>query len=262
MSINNFPSENISVYPSALRQLYPDGKFTSEKNITDVYNTITGRDSYIITKEINGETVCKEIVIHGYHFTLKNGDNSSNDYTFDITSGNKIAYIVLDKSGRLVSTSGSTDLDTDSSSGTSIFTGLEITDDPESIGLLTDDEYGEIETSYGKICFLRLKLSNRIRFNGDSVGLNGIKFDTVQPTNSMTSTVGTNNNKFKAVYATELHGNLYPSNIAPLTVDDNKVEIQLVKTSGTNSKLDSGAKITISSTEPTNPSNGDIWFLI
>lgn len=262
MSINNYPSENISVYPSALRQLYPDGKFTSEKNITGVYNTITGRDSYIITKEINGETVCKEIVIHGYHFTLKNGDSSSTDYTFDITSENKIAYILLDESGRLVSTSGSTELDSDSSSGTSIFTGLGITDDPKSIGLLTDDEYGEIETSYGKIYFLRLKLLNRLRFDGVSIDLNDIKFDTVRAKNSSTSTVGTRNKKFKAVYANELHGNLYTEDIAHLTVDDNKVEIQLVKTRGTNSKLDRGAKITISSTEPTNPSDGDIWFLI
>jgi len=85
------------VFPTALRSAIPNGKFTSEENITGIIRAVSSRESFIKywNESISNDdtsSVRAELIIHGYYFRLtKLPDISSNLY----------ASIILDEVGRL-----------------------------------------------------------------------------------------------------------------------------------------------------------------
>jgi len=90
------------VFPSALRTLKAEGKFTSENNLTGIVRTITGKDSFYRVIRDGSEITGYILVIYGYCFQV-NGDVLPENVVY--------ANVQLDSSGRLVAEDGTTLLD-------------------------------------------------------------------------------------------------------------------------------------------------------
>jgi hypothetical protein len=76
MSIANYASGNVKVFPSTYRKLYPQGKYTSENNFVNILNSLTDIDSYVISAD--NDTL--KVVIHGYYFEISNFKGNDNNW--------------------------------------------------------------------------------------------------------------------------------------------------------------------------------------
>lgn len=61
-----FNSDNVRVFPSTNRYIYPQGKLTSENNFVNILNSITDYNSYVLDYSDN----ILKVIIHGYYFEI------------------------------------------------------------------------------------------------------------------------------------------------------------------------------------------------
>lgn len=94
-----YRSENVFVFPSTDRFIYPQGKLTSENNFINILNSLKDYDSYVL--EYSNNTL--KVVIHGYYFEINNLVLSSNLYLTILTE--------YEMYGKLVSWNQDTQLD-------------------------------------------------------------------------------------------------------------------------------------------------------
>ena len=249
----------IKVFPSALRTVKPEGKYTSEHNLTGIIRSVVDRDSYIIKWE-DGD---KKIVIYGYYFEFTTIPGS--------WTGDLYCSIVLDSSGRLVGYNGQTvvsdNLDSGSSSDGSFY-GLILDTSPITVS-------GYTVKSLQILANGQLVMGNFFKFNTDSLNLanlttvisglgtsktitelkeiNGLISATVSDISIDISQVsGLNNSLSNKADANHAHGNIAnggtisSSVITPASGDyllisdssgNNKIERSIAITSGTSKFL-------------------------
>lgn len=249
----------IKVFPSALRTVKPEGKYTSEHNLTGIIRSVVDRDSYIIKWE-DGD---KKIVIYGYYFEFTTIPGS--------WTGDLYCNIVLDSSGRLVGYNGQTvvsdNLDSGSSSDGSFY-GLILDTSPITVS-------GYTVKSLQILANGQLVTGNFFKFNTDSLNLanlttvisglgtsktitelkeiNGLISATVSDISIDISQVsGLNNSLSNKADANHAHGNIAnggtisSSVITPASGDyllisdssgNNKIERSIAITSGTSKFL-------------------------
>jgi len=65
---SNYPSINVTVFPTTYRTKFLSGKYTSEQNFVNILNSITDYNSYVLDYR---NSVLK-VVIHGYYFEIGN----------------------------------------------------------------------------------------------------------------------------------------------------------------------------------------------
>ena len=73
---NHYSSNNVKVFPSTNRWLYPQGKLTSERNFVNIINSLTDHKSYVLSWT-SGEL---EVIINGYYFKVNLPSLSPNLY--------------------------------------------------------------------------------------------------------------------------------------------------------------------------------------
>ena len=71
-------SNNIIVFPSALRSQELSGKYTSERNFTTIIKSICELDSFLISAEPNGALTDIECIIDGYYFKFSTNNITDN----------------------------------------------------------------------------------------------------------------------------------------------------------------------------------------
>lgn len=242
----------IKVFPSALRTVKPEGKYTSEHNLTGIIRSVVDRDSYIIKWE-DGD---KKIVIYGYYFEFTTIPGS--------WTGDLYCSIVLDSSGRLVGYNGQTvvsdNLDSGSSSDGSFY-GLILDTSPITVS-------GYTVKSLQILANGQLVTGNFFKFNTDSLNLanlttvisglgtsktitelkeiNGLISATVSDISIDISQVsGLNNSLSNKADANHVHGNIANGG----TISSNAVtpasgDYLLISDSSGNNKIERGIAIT------------------
>ena len=249
----------IKVFPSALRTVKPEGKYTSENNLTGIIRSVVDRDSYIIKWE-DGD---KKIVIYGYYFEFTTIPGS--------WTNNLYCSIVLDSSDRLVGFDGQNVITDNLDSGSS--------SDGSFYGLILDTTTVSVPGYKVKSLQIlangQLVTDNFFKFNTDSLNLtnltttinglgtsktitelkevNGLISATVSDISIDISQVsGLNNSLSGKADASHAHGNIAnggtisSSVVTPASGDyllisdssgDNKIERGIAITSGTSKFL-------------------------
>ena len=243
-------SDQSFVFPSAYRTYNVRGRYTSEKNFTNMIKSLADKESFVVSFKVNGANKFDDIGdVQGNLMVIVQG------YLFELTLFKLPATcwvgIKVDSNGYLLSTSGTdTNLDNDLFE----FTGLEIsTSAPSS----TSELYWLQVTSGGK-----LVNTGYIEKLTDDQG-NWYNLDDFFQ--KLISDIGSNinpiywsksENKLKASTAT------IGSRGAEIKGDVDGVYQNIYISNG---NLTAGQKITISTKDPTGGKNaniGDLWFTI
>ena len=281
-----FTTKDSSVFPSTYRIVDNGGKYTSERNLTNILKAISSSDSFVVGYEnVDGVNILK-FVINGYYFEIKNITLQSNLYV-GITVKNDYLVSSIDESP---------DLDVDSKFtgcyydfGTAPTGCLQITNAAgELINLgyispLTDADGNWIDisnlvfTDNGKIDASSIDFSTLVKWTealnlmaggalalykengsgnyvtiGAGSGTKLIYFANGVPVESNSSIGGTDT----PVY-------LNSGTITKIGISAGGVGLVRNEAIVTSGKITNGNKITISTSAPTGAgSTGDLWYVI
>lgn len=284
----SFDRDNVELFPSAYRTYKPKGKFTSEKNFTNIIKSIVDSeangdncDGYVVG--YNDIDNMLEVIIHGYYFNVK----------LSLSSNLWLGIKLATSSNRLApfnSENANTELDSDTS-----FLGLVFINQSTTPEIIKEEGYScyllKVTDQNGNLINKQKFVSDSIYYKksgkdqrlltdeldskqykliagegiaeitNSQVSANKISLndDTLRKLNSMSGGKG---NSHQPVYVNAT-GEVQPlsENIGRMNVTQNSVEYTSIILDGSTG-LKEGITIYASPNTPSNSTgnNGDIWF--